>query len=60
MRYPLMSEYVDAAQGPAGNLDNLSHRISSQDDSGKPTELLSTEVTEEDLADTFTDEFGVK
>ena len=36
MRYPLISEYVDEIHDSAGNLDNLSSRIPSQDDHGKP------------------------
>ena len=36
MQYPLISEYVRAVQDPAGNLDQLSHLVSVQDDHGEP------------------------
>ena len=36
MQYPLISEYVRAMQDPAGNLDQLSHLVSVQDDHGEP------------------------
>lgn len=36
MQYPLLSEYVRAMQGPAGNLDQLSHLVSVLDDHGEP------------------------
>lgn len=36
MQYPLISEYVRAMQGPAGNLDKLAHLVPVLDDHGEP------------------------